>query len=29
MKDKKIESYHMLSKNSTQVITCEQTGHHQ
>jgi len=29
MKDQKIESYHMLSKNSTQVIMYEQTGHHQ
>jgi len=28
MKDKKIESNHMLPKNSTQIITCEQTGHH-
>jgi len=29
MKDQKIESYHMLPKNSTQVITCERIGHHQ
>jgi len=28
MKDQKIESYYMLPKNSTQIITCEQTGHH-
>jgi len=29
MEVKKIESNHILPKNLTQVITYEQTGHHQ